>query len=98
MKNKIGIFLMIIGTVLIGSALFLLLHNQKEDRSAGQASQSVMEKMQEELVEKGKEHSYEMIDGMPVIKIDGQDYIGVLEIPALNLRLPVMAEWSYPKS
>ena len=34
---------------------------------------------------------------MPVIQIDGENYIGLLEIPALELKLPVMDEWSYPR-
>lgn len=33
---------------------------------------------------------------MPKKEIDGYDYIGVIEIPSLNLTLPVMAQWSYP--
>ena len=33
---------------------------------------------------------------MPVTTIDGVDYIGVLEIPALELELPIMSQWSYP--
>ncbi len=33
---------------------------------------------------------------MPTIPIDGHDYIGTIEIPALELSLPVMSEWSYP--
>ncbi len=33
---------------------------------------------------------------MPVEEIDGQQYIGVLRIPALSLELPVIREWSYP--
>ena len=33
---------------------------------------------------------------MPGEKIDGQQYIGVLRIPALSLELPVISEWSYP--
>lgn len=33
---------------------------------------------------------------MPVMEIDGRDYIGVLEIPSLGLELPVLSEWSYP--
>ena len=33
---------------------------------------------------------------MPVEEIDGQQYIGVLRIPALSLELPVISEWSYP--
>ena len=33
---------------------------------------------------------------MPEEIIDGHGYIGVLEIPAYGLTLPVMSEWSYP--
>lgn len=34
---------------------------------------------------------------MPVQTLDGEDYIGVLEIPALQLELPVLSEWSYDR-
>ena len=34
---------------------------------------------------------------MPVEEIEGNGYIGLLEIPALGLSLPVMSEWSYQK-
>lgn len=34
---------------------------------------------------------------MPVKNIDGQDYIGVLEIPSCDLKLPIMSQWSYKK-
>lgn len=33
---------------------------------------------------------------MPVKTIDGIDYIGVLQIPALALELPIISAWSYP--
>lgn len=33
---------------------------------------------------------------MPVKTIDGIDYIGTLSIPALELELPVISQWSYP--
>ena len=32
---------------------------------------------------------------MPVSEIGGQDYIGILEIPSLQISLPVMSQWSY---
>ena len=35
------------------------------------------------------------IKGMPTEEIDGNRYIGVLEIPSLNLSLPVMYNWNY---
>lgn len=34
---------------------------------------------------------------MPVQNIYGYDYIGMLEIPALDLLLPVMADWDYTR-
>ena len=32
---------------------------------------------------------------MPVKTIDGADYIGLLQIPALSMELPVISQWSY---
>lgn len=34
---------------------------------------------------------------MPTMDIDGQTYIGYLEIPTIGVTLPVMSDWSYPK-
>jgi sortase A len=34
---------------------------------------------------------------MPVVSYEGNDYIGYLDIPALDLQLPVMSDWSYDK-
>lgn len=33
---------------------------------------------------------------MHVLTVDGVDYIGVLEIPSLGLKLPIISEWDYP--
>ena len=34
---------------------------------------------------------------MPTLTVEGYEYIGELEIPELNLKLPVMAEWDYTR-
>lgn len=34
---------------------------------------------------------------MPTMTLDGEEYIGYLELPTLGLSLPVMSSWSYPK-
>ncbi len=34
---------------------------------------------------------------MPTLRHEGQEYIGLLEIPALELKLPIISEWSYPR-
>lgn len=33
---------------------------------------------------------------MPIHVIDGVEYVGTLEIPALNLVLPIISQWDYP--
>ena len=33
---------------------------------------------------------------MPLETINGMDYIGVLQIPSLELELPIASEWNYP--
>ena len=33
---------------------------------------------------------------MPVQTLNGLDYIGVLQIPSLELELPILSRWSYP--
>lgn len=32
---------------------------------------------------------------MPVRNLDGQDYIAILEVPTLELTLPIISQWSY---
>lgn len=34
---------------------------------------------------------------MPTKEIDGQTYIGKVEVPSLELSLPVISEWTYPR-
>ena len=34
---------------------------------------------------------------MPVVEIEGNEYIGYLELPTILLSLPVMSDWSYPQ-
>lgn len=33
---------------------------------------------------------------MPMVQIDGRRYIGILSIPAVQMELPGVSEWSYP--
>lgn len=34
---------------------------------------------------------------MPVVRINGYSYVGYVEIPVLELKLPVLSEWSYDR-
>ena len=104
MPKKSGIVLVIAGAVLILSALLLFCYNRVEDYQAGQASERLMEQMESILVTqpmetKGEtEPTEETLDPeLPVVVIDGNEYVGYLEIPDIELKLPVQADWSYPK-
>ncbi len=102
MKNKFGILCMSLGAVLIVAALALFLMNQLEDKKAGVQAEEVVHELEEtieETLEDGsKEHLPDPYDPtMTEKEIDGHMYVGYLFIPALNRKLPVMSDWSYPK-
>lgn len=112
MKRKIGTILMVLGAALVFGALALFLSNQTEAAQAEQASAELLPQLKEEIglqQEEGEGRTSDYIPGTPVelldpedlvmteVEIDGHSYIGYLSIPALDLELPVMADWSYAK-
>lgn len=113
MKRKFGILFIIIGLLLILAALLLIGYNRYESQSASKASQSVLAVMQntveETTVSSAVEDVYvdhidpydqdaaEIAAEMTEKEIDGEYYIGYLSIPILELELPVISEWSYPR-
>lgn len=112
MKRKKGTPLIALGLLLIAAALSLVADNLKESQNARQFGAEVVDLMCETLYSEPAQKDTATIDAaeevvlpdylrdpemeMPVQTIDGQDYIGVLSIPALNLELPVISQWSYP--
>lgn len=112
MKAKFGNLLMILGTVMILGAIGLLLYNHQEQEQAAQSVDAVMpqlveairtEKETPDITEPREEVSAQIPEEPPreremtVTEIDGHGYIGFVGIQSLELELPVMADWSYPK-
>lgn len=99
MKHQKSNRLITIGLLLITAAVFMASYNEWEDRQAGMRSEDIRERLESESVQEEEADSvYEQYPDMPmpVITIDGKEYIGTLKIPALSLELPVMSQWSYP--
>lgn len=96
--RKRGLIPIAAGVVLIVSALLLFAYNRWEDHRAGQASERLMLEMKKVLEEVAEETiPEETLDPeLPVVTIDGHDYVGYLESWDLELKLPVQAQWSYP--
>lgn len=92
-RKKTGTVCMVLGGALILCALLLLLYNQQIDQRAGAAAEDVLPKLQSSL----DIQEPELFGEMPTIEIDGYKYIGFVSVPVLNLQLPVMAEWDYPR-
>lgn len=105
MKCKFGIVLMVLGLVLMLCAGGLLIKNNQEAEYAELVSSQVIPKVvsviqhRQELQQVIPGVSPEIIPErtMTVSEIDGYGYIGFVTIPALELELPVMADWSYPQ-
>lgn len=92
---------MALGTVLVLAALSLFLWNRQESERAGAASEELLPQVVERIREERGKNSEELPDPlsreMTVAEIDGYGYIGFLTVPALELELPVMAEWDYTR-
>ncbi len=103
MKNK-GRIWILSGLLLIAAAFFLTGYNiYDEYRAKCSARQALDEIRIEEQDEEEQEDEPEIPDyilnpdmEMPVQRIDGVEYIGVLQIPSLKLELPVISILSYP--
>jgi sortase A len=89
----IGTTLMALGGICVLFAAFLYLYNMAEDRRAAEAALGIAETLEERIETRTETEETEE----PGIFIDGEVYIGLLRIPSLNLALPVMSDWSYPK-
>ena len=105
---------MLIGLLLIISALSLTIYNIWDEKRAGTVSRDVFTHLSEiissNIINSDTNESSQIIGTeekipdyilnpnveMPTIQINNNSYIGIIEIPYLNLKLPVMSEWSYP--
>lgn len=93
MAKKVGIIFVTVGTALILSALSLFLYNRYEDAQAGQKAESLLVGVLSAMEDQKAQN--ELSPDLPVVELGGYEYVGVISIPALELKLPVMAEWDY---
>ncbi len=98
-RQNAGTNWMRIGLLLLAAALLLTCYNiwdeWRADRAAELAVQQLSDLQQEDRLVPDYLLNPDM--EMPVQIIDGEAYIGTLYVPALDLSLPVISEWSYPR-
>lgn len=96
MRRRIGNAFLILGLLLIAAALALFVYNRIDGARAAKASDAILVKLDDEIPP-----VHDPMDvitdetAMPDVAVDGERYIGVLELPTLGIRLPVAESWSY---
>lgn len=108
-NGRTGIFFTIAGTLFLVAALLLLTYNLWDSYRADESRKEILEEYKEENRRvfsdtgstEGEIPDYKLDPGMdmPEVLLDDLENaacIGILEIPSLDLELPVLSEWSYP--
>ena len=98
MSKKTGVAALAVGAMLILSALLLLFNNWREAAQSGQEAGNVLSELESAIGAhdaKTPETAPADTSELPVEIVNGYEYIGYVEIPILELKLPVMSEWSY---
>ena len=96
-KGKFPIVL-VLGICLVVISIVLIVGLQIRTHIGANESQKVATRMNELLSEKieGVPGTYSN-PNMPVLEINGVDYVALIEIPSLNLSLPVADAWNSQK-
>ena len=105
--NKEGIFWILVGVLLIASSFGLIEFNFWADGRARKSAELAAEQLANTVPEASQsvapdgeaiypDYVLNPNMDMPAKELDGQRYIGLLDIPAIGASLPVQQEWSYP--
>ncbi len=109
-RNHLGTALIVMGLMLLLCAGGLLTYNLLEERAAGESSQTVLEQIAPTVVDRKPPQYEDLQGQLPQIEIpnyilnpqmdlpeteyEGRRYVGVINIPALEVELPVLKGWS----
>ena len=95
-KKATGVIFIVLGAALIVSALLLLFYNRNDDARAGQEAETLLAGV-EAVLESAPETPPPQEDAsapeLPVAEVNGYECAGIIELPTLEIRLPVLAEW-----
>lgn len=105
MRSKAGAVCMAIGLLLLAGAFALTGYNMWDEERADSLALETVYRLRAEtpdlevLDPEGELIPNYVLDPqreMPIIEIDGNRYVGYIDVPSLELSLPVLESWSYP--
>lgn len=97
--NKGKLFI-IVGVLLILISLTMTFYNKYEDLNAGKQAKAALDVFKSEVIVQNhivESLTTEEVREMKTVNINGDEFIGTITIPTLNLELPVMSEYSYSR-
>ena len=97
MRKKIAVTFMVTGLLLLFASASILVFNTLENKNAEENADLLVHSIIDIVNQVQPEEMDPFDTEMKTETIDGNEYIGYLEIPDLNLYLPVMADWDYEK-
>ena len=113
MRKRFGIICLLLGVCCLLGAIGLVVYNRWEAENAQVISQDLLADVQtliEDHQSPSTDPTPQPDVTLPVlpeletvpaematVRVDGYDCIGILSIPVLELKLPVLADWSYSK-
>ncbi|MCH5186992.1 MAG: sortase [Oscillospiraceae bacterium] len=109
LAKRRGNLLMAVGLLLVIAAALLTAYNFWDESRAEGAAQQVLSEIEAVTLDGNASDAEIALDevpeyvvhpemDMPSLTLDRSKYIGILEIPVIGLRLPIMAEWSTSNS
>ena len=103
MKRKWGITLVVLGTLMLVSAVALALHNRLQEQHAADVCEQYLEVLtdttlatvssaQDDIPPQTTPTDDTVPEPMATVVIDGREFIGYLSVPSLGLELPVLSQ------
>ena len=109
MRKTVGVLCMLLGIVMVAGSALLFWQNRMQEQQAGDSAENVLQVLTQsvpvaQVVTEPIHTAQPQETGEPMempemyaLPVDGNDYVGYLELPTISLTLPVMSDWSYPK-
>ena len=87
-----GRVMILLGLVCFGVAANILVHNQNEDLEAGVSAAGLLEEVEAQVT--NVPIDMDPKGDMKSVDVNGQSFIGIIDIPTIDIRLPIQTEWS----
>lgn len=97
MKSKRFLLFIVIGVLCLAFAAGLTLYNVWDEQRAEVTVAESVTLVEKNIQVQPEEQQLIVPEAQPFmssVQVDGYNYVGVLEIPAMELKLPVLEEWS----